>query len=151
MPNAYGDVDINVEALEMGYRNYYFGTLLGTHHETKTRGRLSEDSDHVALHERNGRTICFWRPRSLALSHATWPPAIDPGPCSSSPNLRRSRPRLSSQLAIAPLPHPLRYKVADRLNHAVKLALGPAHGALKKSILFSRKCLPHPARPSRCR
>jgi GT2 family glycosyltransferase len=138
LPNAYGDVDINARALEMGYRNYYFGTLLGTHHETKTRGRLCEDSDHVALHERNGQTISFWRPRSFSRSEGTWPPLIEPVP---APVLVVPEPQPEPStiaVAVAATPHPLRYKVADRLNHAVKLALGPAHGALKKSILLSR-------------
>jgi GT2 family glycosyltransferase len=147
LPNAYGDVDINTRALEMGYRNYYFGTLIGTHHETKTRGRLYEEGDHVALQERHGQTISFWRPRSFARAPEIWPPAIEPEPVAIEP----APPREPAEVSIAAgaVPHPLRYKVADRLNQTLKFAIGPAHGALKKSILLSRKPLLRRRDPSR--
>jgi GT2 family glycosyltransferase len=152
LPNAYGDVDINMRALEMGYRNYYFGTLLGTHHETKTRGRLFEEGDHIALQERHGETISFWRPRSFSLAPEIWPPVIEresivPEPVVIEPAHSPEPAEVSS----APLPHPLRYKVADRVNLALKFALGPAHGALKKSILLSRYRSLAPRDPSRSR
>ena len=40
MPNAFGDVDFCARAVEAGFRNYYFGTLEGTHAESKSRGPI---------------------------------------------------------------------------------------------------------------
>jgi hypothetical protein len=137
----------------MGYRNYYFGTLLGTHHETKTRGRLFEEGDHVALQERHGETVSFWRPRSFSLSAERWPPAVDPEPVVAAPAPAPEPEPLPepADLAVAAPPHPLRYKVADRVNLALKFALGPAHGAVKKSILLSRKVSLRRHEPGRSR
>ena len=42
-PNAFGDVDICLRALEAGYRNYYLGSLTAIHHESKSRGVANED------------------------------------------------------------------------------------------------------------
>jgi hypothetical protein len=48
-PNAFGDVDLCAKALERGYRNYYFGTLTGIHHESTSRGHVTEEAEFSAF------------------------------------------------------------------------------------------------------
>jgi GT2 family glycosyltransferase len=109
LPNSYGDVDIQARALELGMRNHYFGTLVGTHHESKSRGRISEELEFLALHDRHARVISHWKLRGFRLSLERWPP--EPG--------------------VVPPPDPqtipLRYKLADRINAVLKRVLGPVH------------------------
>jgi GT2 family glycosyltransferase len=136
MPNGFGDVDLCARALEAGYRNYYFGTLVGVHHESRTRGRASEEAEFVALHERHSQTFAYWRLRNLSFTlHHTWPLIAVPPEALAAP------PALAAvQHHVLPLPPPalpLRYKVADRLNHALKAVLGPVHHVVKKGVLFS--------------
>ena len=68
LPNSYGDVDIQARALEMGFRNYYYGTLFGTHYESKTRRRVPEECEFLALHQRHAQVISDWKaPRVQSL------------------------------------------------------------------------------------
>jgi hypothetical protein len=143
LPNAYGDVDIEARALAMGYKNFYFGTLVGTHHESKSRGRTSEEYEFLALHARHAQVISDWKLRGFTLSLQSWTSPVAPAPASEeTPELEpEPSPGPIRPDAPAPAPIPLRYKVADRLNHALKLILGPAHSVLKTLILRSRQRL----------
>jgi GT2 family glycosyltransferase len=122
-PNSYGDVDIQARALELGLKNHYFGTLVGTHYESRSRGRISEELELVALHDRHAQVISHWKQRGFHLSLETWTP----------------EPRAPEVVAPVPLAIPLRYKIADRINSAVKRVLGPLHGLLRAGILRCRR------------
>ena len=63
-PNGFGDVDICLRAIDAGYRNYYFGSLEGIHHESISRGFAIEEIEFTRLHERHGQIIASWRPGS---------------------------------------------------------------------------------------
>lgn len=121
MPNAYGDVDLCLRALEAGLRNHYFGTLVGIHHESRTRGRSVEDPEFVALHRRHGAALARWRLGVFA-SHSLaegcqpvgWPPD-----------------RVEAEL---PVRLPLRYRIADRIHGAVKRFAGPVSGRIRRAV-----------------
>lgn len=117
VPNAYGDVDLCLRALEAGLRNHYFGTLVGIHHESRTRGSSVEDAEFVALHRRHGAALGRWRMdvfASRALADGCrpigWPP--------------------DSVEAVRPVLLPLRYRIADRIHGAVKRLAGPVRGRI---------------------
>jgi GT2 family glycosyltransferase len=126
LPNSYGDVDIQARALELGLRNHYFGTLVGTHHESKTRGRVSEELERLALHDRHAEVISHWKLRGFHLSLESWPP--EPAP----------EPDVVVAAPAAP-PIPLRYKVADRINDVLKRVAGPVHELLRAGIVRYRQ------------
>lgn len=120
LPNVFGDVDMCARSIEAGYRNYYLGTRVGLHHESKTRGRASEEAEFVFLNERHAGTFAEWRLRNLSYSHEhTWPIPNPPVVYVPSP----------------PPSVPLRHKVADRLNVGLKFALGPVHRVLKSCVI----------------
>jgi hypothetical protein len=125
LPNSYGDVDIQARALALGLRNHYFGTLVGTHHESKTRGRASEELELLELHNRHAEVISYWKLRGFRLSLESWPPEADrPAPEVAPPGTAPSVP--------------LRYKLADRINEVLKLVPGPVHSMLRAGILRCR-------------
>ncbi len=137
MPNAFGDVDFCARAVEAGFRNYYFGTLEGTHGESKTRGRSAEDVEFTTLHERHGRTFADWRLRNLAYAdHYTWPLV------GVSPEALIPKPEPIPSPAP---PLPLRYRVVDRANGALKLALGPLHRVLRNGLVVSWRSIHKPS------
>jgi len=145
-PNSYGDVDIQARALAMGWRNFYFGTLVGTHYESKTRRRVSEECEFLALHSRHAEVISHWKLRGFTLSLQAWPAALEPAPV---PEVQTSAgPVVAQVLATGPSPLPLRYKVADRVNQALKLLLGPVHSVLKGGILHGRRWVRQPGVPN---
>ncbi len=124
MPNAFGDVDFCARAIEAGYRHYYFGSLVGTHGESKSRGRSAEDVEFTTLHERHGQVFADWRLRNLSRGESyTWPLLA------ISPEALVTRPESSL------LPLPLRYRVADRVNLVLKHGLGPMHGLLRDTLV----------------
>ena len=87
-PNGFGDIEICARALERGYRNHYFGTLVAIHHESRTRGRCVEEFELTSLYERHAGTLARWRLRTLSVDdEPAWPVVL-----------------------------PLRYKVADRVG-----------------------------------
>ncbi len=132
-PNGYGDVDMCARALEAGYRNYYFGTLMGIHHEGKSRGYCHEEPELAALHERHGKTFAYWRVRYLSHSmDHLWPMLAPALPAPPAPP-----PQIIEVPVVLPLPpKPVRYKVADKLNSGLK-RLGPIHRAAKLAVLGS--------------
>ena len=132
-PNSYGDVDIQARALGMGWRNHYFGSLIGTHYESKTRRRVSEECEFLALHDRHAQVISHWKLRGFTLSLQAWPPAAAPEP--EPEPIAHADPILPPFVA----PLPLRYKLADRANHGLKLLLGPVHSGLKAAIVRCRR------------
>jgi GT2 family glycosyltransferase len=138
-PNSYGDVDIQARALAMGWRNFYFGTLVGTHHESKTRRRASEECEFLALHSRHADVISHWKLRGFTLSLQDWPALPEPAPLPTVEAQASTAPPLT---AVPPLP--LRYKLADRVNQALKRFLGPAHAVLKGGILHGRRWVRQP-------
>ncbi len=112
LPNGFGDVDLCARAIERGLRNYYLGTLVGAHRESRSRGRVCEEVETTVLHERHSATFARWRLRRLVYDlQPAW--------------VRRTR-----NVAV-----PLRYQIADRLNDKLKAVLGPAHNALKLRLL----------------
>ena len=111
-PNAFGDVALCAKAIEAGLKNYYFGTLLGLHYEMKTRGRCHEDVEYVAVSERYGHVFSHWMLRNLSYAE-----------------LSESTPTF-----VPHGEHPFRYRVADRINNALKAVLGPTHPVVKSSI-----------------
>ena len=141
LPSAFGDVDMCLRAVEAGYRNYYMGTLSGIHHESKSRGRAEEDIDFSFLYERCGRTIASWRHWHLNRSYRyAWPLQV------YAWNYSPALPEQDTSLVTASVPHtsraeriaattlPLRYRVADRINGALKRGLGPIHGVVRYGI-----------------
>ena len=101
-PNGFGDIEICARALERGYRNHYFGTLVAIHHESRTRGRCVEEYELTSLYERHAGTLARWRLCTLSVDdEPAWPVVL-----------------------------PLRYKVADRVGRVCKRLVGPAHEPL---------------------
>lgn len=117
-PNGFGDVDINLRALAAGLTNHYYGTLEGVHHEGFTRGRTCEDAEIAALHEHHAATLAHWRLRQLAFDlQPRW--AFRTGGLSAEERAVR----------------PLRYRIADGLNEALRRALGGGwHARLRTDL-----------------
>jgi len=141
LPTAFGDVDMCLRAIEAGYRNHYMGTLSAIHHESKSRGRADEDIEFNFLYERCGRTIASWRHWHLNRSYRyAWPLQV------YAWNYSPALPEQDNSLVTASVPHtsraervvattlPLRYRVADRINVALKRGLGPIHGMVRHGI-----------------
>jgi GT2 family glycosyltransferase len=128
-PNAYGDVALCAKAIEAGFRNYYFGTLVGLHYELKTRGRCIEDMEFVAVHERYGHVFSRWMRRNLSYTELP-----DPTPMPSTGYVE-------SAVFLTEDVYPLRHMVADRLNHSLKAVLGPAHPVVKSGVHRSWRLL----------
>ena len=132
-PNAYSDVAICAKAIQMGLKNYYFGTLLGLHYEMKTRGRACEDYDYLKVYQLYVPVFSHWMMRGMVYSD----------PCET--NWSREA-RMTSGFDTNPFhntmdPTPLRYKVVDRMNAGLKALLGPVHPALKRGISRSNRLL----------
>ncbi|MFC1707525.1 glycosyltransferase [Planctomycetota bacterium] len=102
MPNAFGDVDMCLRAMELGYHNHFFGTLVATHYTSRTRGRTDESFELQSLYERHAGALARWCVRSLAWESEPAPATLGQG-------------------------RPLRHVVADRLNTALKRWLGSLH------------------------
>lgn len=116
-PNGFGDVDVCLRALAKGLRNHYFGSLEGIHHEGLTRGRTCEDAEIAALHERHGAALAHWRLRQLCFDlQPRWV-------------YRTAGLETSDSLV------PLRYRIADNLNDALRRVLGRWHGGLKTTLI----------------
>ncbi|MCO5165232.1 MAG: glycosyltransferase [Planctomycetes bacterium] len=113
-PNGFGDVDISLRALSLGLRNHYFGTLEGVHHEGFTRGRTCEDAEIAALHERHAAVLARWRLRQLAYD-------LQPRWAARTGGVERGG-------------LPLRYRLVDRLNDALRGALGGWHSRLRDRL-----------------
>ena len=124
-PNAYSDVAMCARAVEAGLKNYYFGTLVGRHYESKSRGRTIEDAEFTALYERHGAALSRWMLRDLSCT-------VLPAPQLSNADRRREP---------APRPLPLRYRIADGINDALKFALGPAHRVARSAIVHGGRLL----------
>jgi len=146
-PNGFGDVDICLRALDVGYRHYYLGSLEGIHHESMSRGTPSEDIEVAKLHERHGQTIASWRPRHLnrASRHA-WPLLVLPPNEWPEPSAEIGEsgtfPALHSSLTLAahsPFRLPLRYRLADKVVEVLKDGLGPAYGGVRSAAIKSAK------------
>ena len=138
LPNGYGDVDMCLRALEAGYHNYYLGSLSGIHHESKSRGLTNEDIETSFLYQRNGSTIAAWRLWHLNRSarHA-WPLVVlrlDDSRASLLQDQHGRMPSMASGDGTSPTVAPLRHRLADRLNGALKLVLGPFHGLLRSGV-----------------
>jgi GT2 family glycosyltransferase len=133
-PNSYGDVEIQARAQEMGYRSFYFGTLIGTHHESKTRGRASEECELMALHARHAQVISDAKLRSFRLSLQSWTTVAELVVVPEEP------PGEAIPEPVAPA-IPLRYKIADRLNLGLKILLGPLHAVLRTGLVQGRRGL----------
>ena len=164
-PNSFGDVDICARALELGYRNYYFGGVSGVHHESKTRGFVTEDLEISALMERHAETFAAWRVRngSRSYQHA-WPmlvlprenrtrpvPLLPPPPPPPLALPMPPAPEPAAEIPVSP-GIPLRYRLADRAAATVKRGLGPAYRPLRVSIrkagnVYKRIKTPRPKQP----
>jgi GT2 family glycosyltransferase len=133
LPNSYGDVDIQARALEAGLRNHYFGTLVGTHHEFKTRARDVEELAFLTLHERHAQVISQWKLRGFRLALETWPAEHESAMAMKPPH---ETDRSAPETAAGESPSiPLRYRLADRINRVLKRVLGPVHSLLRTGIL----------------
>jgi GT2 family glycosyltransferase len=124
-PNSFGDVDLCLRAVEAGFRNRYFGTVWGYHHESRSRGRIADDVEFANLYERHGGTLARWRLRTLRLEpDHVW----RLGGVGSH----------NASLSALGLGRPLRYVLADRLNSWMKRALGPGHRLLRTAMVRVR-------------
>jgi O-antigen biosynthesis protein len=123
-PNAYSDVAMCARAVEAGLKNYYFGTLVGRHFESKSRGRTIEDAEFTALYERHGAALSRWMLRDLSCSVLPAPPL-----------------RIAGRDEAAPLLLPLRYRIADGVNDTLKFALGPAHRFARSAVVHAGRLL----------
>lgn len=110
LPNGLGDVDICLRAISAGYRNFYLGSVMGIHHESKTRKDFCEDVEQVILFQRHGGLIQSQMLRQLGydtfhgmLQESAW------------------------------FTKPLRYRIADRINFVLKRVLGPFHRQLRNT------------------
>ncbi len=144
-PNGFGDADICLRALDAGYRNYYYGSLEGIHHESISRGAADEEFELTRLHERHGQVIASWRLRHLnrAPRHA-WPllvlPLIDSPEPSAEIGKSAALPALHASLSLAahsPLRLPLRYRLADKVVEVFQYVLGPAYGGVHSAAVKS--------------
>lgn len=109
LPNGLGDVDICLRASQNGYSNVYLGSVVGIHHESKTRSKVAEDLELSKLHQRNASEILRFRLERLEYD--------------------------SFQFGQAHLGMPMRYRVADKVNDAVKSLARPVHGLLKSQLV----------------
>jgi GT2 family glycosyltransferase len=139
LPNAYGDVDLQARALELGYRNFYFGTLSGTHNESTTRGRASEECQFLALHQRHAGVISAWKLGSFRLSLQEWTTAVERAPAPV--------PVPEPVCPPASPVRPLRYRLADRMNQALKRGLGPVHPLLRAGLVGTARRLHRNGKP----
>lgn len=108
LPNGLGDVDICLRATRAGYRNFYAGSVTGIHHESKTRKDFCEDLEQLVLYERHGGMIQPQMLRQMGYDTFT-----------------------GLQQGAAWFAKPLRYRIADRVNSALKGVLGPFHRQLR--------------------
>ncbi|MEY4631433.1 MAG: putative glycosyltransferase EpsH [Pseudomonadota bacterium] len=104
LPNGLGDVDICLRAARAGYRSFYLGSVTGIHHESKTRKDFCEDLEQVILYERHAALIQPMMMRQLGYDTFA-----------------------GLQQGAAWFAKPLRYRIADRVNAALKGILGPFH------------------------
>jgi GT2 family glycosyltransferase len=109
-PNGYGDIDLCFRAIAAGYRNFYLGSVEGIHHESRTRKTQSEELEQALINERHGLLFSTWRTRSYA------------------------RPVAKGEES-SWLQRPLRYRIADAVNDALKRLIGPWHRQLKRLTL----------------
>ncbi|NBW82652.1 glycosyltransferase [bacterium] len=116
LPNGFGDVDIALRAMELGKVNHYYGTLFGIHHESKTRKLSSEEFEFSCLHLRHGEMISQTRLHELSMN---WQPAL----AKSFSGLQGNGVNI-----------PLRYRLADKANTAVKTFAWPFHKLIKQLI-----------------
>ncbi|HZU98932.1 MAG TPA: glycosyltransferase [Planctomycetota bacterium] len=126
LPNGFGDVDLCLRAIEAGLGNRYLGTVEAIHDESSTRGVVSEEAETAALHERHAATIARFRLRHLGL------------------DIQPSWAYVTTPLDEAGSLLPLRYRIADRLNLALKRVLGPLHAEIKRGLV--RRSVATPAR-----
>jgi hypothetical protein len=108
LPNGFGDVDIALRAIKAGYRNFYLGSVSGIHHESKTRKDFCEDLEQVILYERHSDLIQKQMIRQMGYNSF-----------------------VGLQTGSAWFAKPLRYRIADRINHVSKSVLGPFHRRLR--------------------
>jgi len=111
LPNGFGDVDISLRVLELGKVNHYYGTLVGIHHESKSRGYVCEDIEFTYLYLWHAKLIYASRIQTLCFN---W-----------QPKLVRGEHILRYQIANA---------IADRLNELIKQFALPLHRFLKKNL-----------------
>lgn len=112
-PNGYGDTTFCLKAQEAGYSVFYLGSLVATHHETKTRPHLNEDAEiyFANLKYRNLHTVYLNRIRY------------------------EQNPSGTSGLAGGGLLEmPLRYRLVDKVNDKLKNYLGPFHRMIKREL-----------------
>jgi GT2 family glycosyltransferase len=141
LPNGFGDVSMCLRALEAGYRNYYLGSLSAIHHESKSRGFANEDAEFSFMYERHGPAIASWRNWHLIKSYRyAWPILMlpfdyPPPPSELEPSQAEPAGPYEAPVYGKPVNRlPLRYRLADRLNEAVKDLLGPLHGPVRRGI-----------------
>ncbi len=108
LPNGFGDVDICLKAVRVGYKNFYLGSIKGTHHESKTRKDFCEDLEQIILYERNSDLIQGQMLRQLGYDSF-----------------------VGLQTGASWFAKPLRYRLADRANNLLKSILGPFHRRLR--------------------
>lgn len=112
LPNGFGDVDISLRVLELGKVSHYYGTLVGIHHESKSRGYVCEDIEFTYLYLWHGKLIYASRIQSLCFNWQL--------------KLAKDEPKL--------LRHRIANGIADRLNDLIKQFALPLHRLLKKYL-----------------
>ncbi len=110
LPNGFGDVDICLRAYELGYQNFYIGSVEGIHHESKTRQGFDEDIELYKLYDKHAHAIL-----TLQIARLEYDAF---GYLGGNENVK-----------------PLRYMAVDRLNAILKNWIRPVHGIVKRFLL----------------
>ena len=116
-PNGYGDIDLCFRAFAAGYHNFYLGGVEGIHHESKTRKTNSEESEIALINERHAASFARWSTRTFCA-------------------------KLAPREGVTFRARPLRYRIADLLNDALKSIGGHRHRKLKQFLsgkFYARK------------
>jgi len=121
LPNGFGDIDLCLRAQKAGFSNFYLGTIEGIHHESKTRGESNEDLELQKLYERNSGSLMAARVNFMAYNQFLGWNGLAAAAVSNT----------DEQNGAFALDLPLRYRLADSLNNALKTAFRPLHGFLK--------------------
>ena len=85
VPQRASATSTSAPRLRAGLPESYFGTLVGIHHESKSRGQACEDVEFSALHERHAQTFASWRLRTLSLGVDHLWPLPPPAPLALAP------------------------------------------------------------------
>jgi O-antigen biosynthesis protein len=116
--NGFSDIEWCLRATKYDFKGFYLGSVVGTHHQSKTRKANSEDHILAYLHLHYGSEIQKVRLETMSYNKFV---GLNMG------NLGNT------------LSFPLRYRLVDKMNSWLKVLMGPAHRVLKRFLLMSKK------------